>query len=970
MEKRVIELLGLVFKMLIRYWARDSEVLSQNIVDVEQFAQQCGLSIWEAKKFNRSIDDFIDTVAEDFIREVGNEIDYEERKKAILSQIINDVKKININKNKLVVALSNPEDLGNVIMFQSQKERETWNDVENGIYTNCVRYISRISIDFVSKLPSFTPEALKIVIRRQEAYHKELNDILADIHSMTSLIKSVEVTYREYERIYREKLIEKYSKIELIGSGLKDRNITRYDISSAYVELNCINEYGYEDEIELSQVFSDNNVVWIKGEAGSGKTTFLQWVAVCAAKNEYQKIENIRNTIPIVIGLRNAEWPLNLQDSANKITGIYGSNCPDGWILELLKKNRAILLFDGLDEISPKKREETYNFIECMVGQYPQIKVLLTARNSVNDNINCDNICYEIMPMKMENIRKFVLYWHRSVLWRDAIIKDEEINCLQYNLIKKIVSNQPLKSLAKNPLLCAMICALNFVNNEQLPNDKMELYEKCCEMLMDARDTQRQIDSSIYGDIPKMDYSRKRKILEEMAYWMMNGGVSSESKQNVTNYLEHLIKDTNILPERNKEYNAEAILNFFIERSGIIREPEEGEIDFIHKTFMEFLAVKAICRNCAWSVLIKEACNVNWKETIIMCFQEMGKENVEYVLKKLMIEGEFKNDDRYILMASLSASNAVFLANNKIKEEIDAKIRTMIPPEYNKIYEIAQAGTYLLPFLKESDEFSDSEKEKCLSLLAYLETEETIPNILSYVSGKGNDNVKMHALNLLSLYENSILEEYNVRDELLNIMISSVAKESLVTYETMINLLCDKELSEKNIKVFTEIKSLRIVCGTSEDNLYMGETEFLWYLKDCETVILNGDIKNIDFLDKFTYIKDLMIETYGDFSEAMQKLMYFKNLVSVKKLYIKAERLDYFCELDLKQMKNLEYFEIHCQDDKLEIDIDGFKNLPKLKGVLLDFNIYLEEEILEKVSKWKIEKPDCEFICANVESLF
>ena len=38
----------------------------------------------------------------------------------------------------------------------------------------------------------------------------------------------------------------------------------------------------------FNQVFSYNNVVWIKGEAGSGKTTFLQWIAVCAAKNEYQ----------------------------------------------------------------------------------------------------------------------------------------------------------------------------------------------------------------------------------------------------------------------------------------------------------------------------------------------------------------------------------------------------------------------------------------------------------------------------------------------------------------------------------------------------------------------------------------------------------------------------------------------------------------------------------------------------------
>lgn len=144
-------------------------------------------------------------------------------------------------------------------------------------------------MEFVSKLPNFTPKALEIVIKRQEEYHQELHNILMDIHSMASLIKSVDTTYREYESIYQEKLIDKYSKVELIGSGINNaRNITRYDISSAYVELSCVNEAEYGEEIELYQVFSENNVVWIKGEAGSGKTTFLQWIAVCAAKNEYK----------------------------------------------------------------------------------------------------------------------------------------------------------------------------------------------------------------------------------------------------------------------------------------------------------------------------------------------------------------------------------------------------------------------------------------------------------------------------------------------------------------------------------------------------------------------------------------------------------------------------------------------------------------------------------------------------------
>ncbi len=964
MEKKAVELLGLVFRLLLRYWARDSKVLSQNVVDVVQFAQQCGLSVWDAKKFNRSIEDFIDLMAENFLNEIGNEIQDEERKKAILNQIQNDIKKININEKNIILELSNSEDLRNAIMIQSQEERKTWEDVEVGIYTNCIRYISKAGIDFVSKLPSYTPEALKIVIQRQKEYHDELFAILTDIHSMTKLIKSVDVTFREYESTYREKLIEKYSKVEIIGAGLKDRNIRRYDISLAYVELNCIDDE-FDEEINLSKVFSYSKVVWVKGEAGSGKTTFLQWVAVCAAKNDYQQIENIRGAVPIVIGLRNIDWPISLNDIVNKITVQYGSNCPDGWVLELLNKRRAILLFDGLDEISQNKRDETYNFIENIVETYPEIKVLLTARNSVSDQIDCNSASYEIVPMKIGNIKRFIKYWHRSVLRRDALINDEEINKLQKNLILKIVEIQALKSLARNPLLCAMICALNYVNSEQLPNEKMELYDKCCEMLMDTRDTQREIDSSIYENIPKLDYSRKRKVLEEIAYWMMNGGISSESKNNVKDYLKHLSKDTKIFPDT-KEYSIEKLLDFFIERSGIIREPEEGVIDFIHKTFMEFLAVKAICRNCAWNVLVKEACNVNWRETILMCFREMGKSNVESVLTQLVDLGKKKGDSRYILMASLGISNAVFLANNEIKKEIDKQISLMIPPSSSDIYEMSQAGTYLLPFLKDLPQYSNIEKEECLNLLDYLDTEEVIPDVLSYISGNGNYDVKKYAIDILSEYTESVLDEYNVREQLLEIIKISINEKSLTIYENMLYILSTFKLTPKDIEKFEKVESLTLICGITEESLYTEGNGIFEKLKKCKKVTLIGNIQRLDFLVSFSTIIELIIDAF-DISKSIQKFSTFNNLVTVKKLIIKTVYLNYICNSDLNSMKNIESFELHCYDKRMELNFNNFSNFNNLKNVVIDVHAFLADEIRMQISTWESKNSDLKVHLYNID---
>lgn len=962
MEKGTIELLGLAFRMLIRYWARDTTVAGENFIEFEQFAQTCGLSIWEAKKFGRTMEEYIDVVAEDFIKEVGRELEDKERINEIIKQIKNDISILDVNNNQLRIAMGNPVELQNLIMSQSQEERKIWNRKEKGIYTNCVRYISKVSIEFASKLPEFTSSALKVVIGRQEEYHKELINILTDIHSMTSVIKSIDIAYREYESLYRDMLIRRYSKVELIGTSIRNKNVTKYDISSSYVELNCVSEYESESEIEISQVFSHGNIVWIKGEAGSGKSTFLQWVAVCAAKADYDKIKNIENTIPIVIQLRNTEWPIDLYASVNKITKSYGKNCPDGWIAEMLKQKRIILLFDGLDEVSSQKREDTYNFIEDIVEQYPEIKILLTARNSVNDYSDYDNVCYEIMPMKMDNIKKFILYWHKSVLWRDAVVKDKEIDRLQHNLILKIIDNSPLKALAKNPLLCAMICALNFVNNEQLPNEKMELYDKCCEMLMDARDTQRKIDNSMYKNIPQMDYSKKRVVLEELAYWMLEGGESLVDKTNVIGFFRHLINDTRIFSHEEKNYSEVEILNFFIERSGLIREPEEGKIDFIHKTFMEFLAVKVVCRKCSWNVLIKEACNENWKETIIMSFREMSKENVEYVLNKMLLEGDFRNDDRYYLMASLGASNAVFLGNNEIKKKIDDHIKSVIPPKYNKIFELAQAESYLLPFLKDSEKYSDDERERCLELLDYLKMEEAIPDILSYIIGNGNADVKRQALDILCEYGEGVLEEYNVREELLTAMIESINNGELSTYETMLNMINDIDISSQKRSALEKVNILEIFFGTSPDNLYYDQMEFLWYLNNCEKLILRGEVKKIDFLNKFSCITDLIIDSVGDLSKVLQYLSTLKNLVNVRYLCINAEKIDYLCEYDFRYMKNLEELEIYCPHKKLELDFEGFKSFSKLKKVTVKVDYFLKEEMLKKVEEWSGDDTECNFI--------
>lgn len=957
MEKKVIELVSMIFRMLIRNWAKDNTVVSQNLIDFEQIAQAFGLQVWDSMKFNYTIQNYIADIAKHFFEDI--EIESNERKEEILNEIIKDVEKVNLSEETVALEFFKPDVLKNEILKNGQETVKLWNEKGIGLYENCVSYVAKASVEFILKWPSFTPKALTVVMERQAEYQKYLQKILNEIHNMKNLYKSTEITYRDFENKYRETILERYGKVELIGAGINNRKIKKYNITSAYIELNCLD---YEDEIEISQVLKNSNIAWIRGEAGSGKTTFLKWVAICSAGNDYKKVENIRGTVPIIIQVRGIqEWPINLRAYVNRFTELSGYQCPEGWLDSVLKENRALILIDGLDEVSEKRRDDVYDFVEGLLKKYPKIKIILTARNSVREEVTFHEKRYEICPMKMNNIKKFIRYWHRAILHDDAIVDDREIKQLENNLIGRIGNSPALKNLARTPLLCAMLCALNYINEQHLPENKMELYESCCKMLIDSRDAERGIQKSNDENLKVLDYSKKKRILEEMAYWMLRNNNASELKENVIDFLDKRFKNMNIISSTEQECNTEKILDFLVERSGIIREPENGIIDFIHKTFMEYLAVESICRDCDWGRLVDQACNPNWRETIIMCFSKMGENQVSSTLEKMMKKAEEGKDERYVLMASLCAANATF-TNFEMQAKIEQQISRLIPPEREQINEMSQAGNYLLPFLKDKDGFSDDDRRNCLLLLYTLDNEDTLPDVVSYIQGKGNVQTKKIALEILSKYDDTILYEQGIKEQLQEVLFEEVKGDKLVTYDLLLSMIEGVEIRGKDKEILENIQELHVIENMKKINDYYGRTKVHKYFSGVRKLILSGKIEDIDFLDYYNNLEELVFTTRGDLSLTLNSIAERKTLQSIKKIVMHAGQIEYFTDNDLRNMVNLEEVEIQCLSEQIEIDFDIFENNKGLKKVVLKLAEVIIEELEEKIERLRNKREELTII--------
>lgn len=138
----------------------------------------------------------------------------------------------------------------------------------------------------------------------------------------------------------------------------------------------------------------------------------------------------------------------------------------------------------------------------------------------------------------------------------------------------------------------------------------------------------------------------------------------------------------------------------------------------------------------------------------------------------------------------------------------------MIPPNKSTIEEMSQLGFYLLTFLKNSEKYSIEEKFNCLQLLAIIKMKEAIPIILTYIKYYSDASVipiYQFAVDLLWQYSRSELEEYNVKEYLLANMLDYVNKDKLITCETMLYILNNCRISNKNVKILKSIKRMIIL---------------------------------------------------------------------------------------------------------------------------------------------------------------
>ena len=440
-----------------------------------------------------------------------------------------------------------------------------------------------------------------------------------------------------------------------------------------------------------------------------------------------------RDTVPFIIELRRyPKEPPSPEDFISKVAFEIADRMPKGWIHKTIESGRALLLIDGLDEVPPNKRDDVFDWLVDLVETYDEAKVVITSRPAAYERGMLDGLDFlefGLAPMQPSQVELFVHYWHAAVLGEDELRPEEKVRATAEKLLSQMRNSVPLARLATNPLLCAMLCGLHYERHMQLPADRGELYEACCSMLLARRDVEKEIDIELY---PPLSYKQKRVILDDLAYWMMQNQYTSVLKWQALPRIENRLRN---MPLATEEISPEQVVSMLTERSGIIREPTPDSLDFLHRTFQEYMAANAASQEGDWGFLVNQAHDDQWQETIILAASFANQEQADHFISELMEKGLADPTTRYRLdLLAISCLETATEVSPDVSTEVEKRVHSLVPPKHREeLKPLAAAGNLAIPHLAAKPEFTAQEAAACVQVLRTIGTQAALAQAATYL---------------------------------------------------------------------------------------------------------------------------------------------------------------------------------------------------------------------------------------------
>lgn len=617
-------------------------------------------------------------------------------------------------------------------------------------------------ISLVRELPEFDAAAAVETLSR-------LREVIAGLDLITERIPVRRLSSPsgmnfddEFLRRYLAGVAKSYGQLEVIGLTTHSYE-PRTTLSVAYLSLTVTDDAKNSSRTEESRYAADwgrnnrdipvpenvrveaalagNRLIVIRGEAGAGKSTLLRWLAVNAAQQKFvDKLEDWNGCVPFLVKLRDfSERSLPRGDELlSQPTSPQCGPVPAEWVHRRFESGNALLLVDGVDELLMQRRNAVRHWLRDLLYGYPELRIVVTSRpTAVNSRwlVNDGFSSVVLEPMNSSDVAVFMRRWHAALLdsTQDPALlpcRPEEVIEHQRALLAQLQSRPNLRALARSPLLCAMLCALNLDRRAKLPRDRLALYSAALDMLLERRDADRNVAAA---EEVEASANEKLVLLRVLAWWLNENGRTEMSREQALARMSDCLRG---MP--NVREDAGQLLEHLIERSGVIRQPVQGRVDFIHRTFQEFLAAREAVDRDSVELLVGHARSDSWRETILMACAQGSSEQRGRLLSG-MLDLASKSGPRTARQLNLlvaACKETAVLAPREVLSRVESCIIGLVPPRsVRESRSLATVGEPILDYVPlDSMKLSSAQAAACVRTVTLVNGPRSLKVLKNYVN--------------------------------------------------------------------------------------------------------------------------------------------------------------------------------------------------------------------------------------------
>ena len=429
----------------------------------------------------------------------------------------------------------------------------------------------------------------------------------------------------------------------------------------------------------LEQLNRHNRLVLL-GDPGSGKSTFVNFVALCmggellrdpavnltlltqplppekearAAQAKEEKTPEPQPwqhgpLLPVRVVLRDfAASGLLGQGGAvgaaqlwtfinNELTKAGQGEFAEGLKQELLGRGGLILL-DGLDEVpeADARRAQLKGVIEDFAAGLGKCRILLTSRTYAYQNQAWQLRGFTapiLAPFSDGQIRHFVERWyaHRAaVLLQDPTAAQGRAELLKAAIFR----SARLHDLVERPLLLTLTASLHAWRGGSLPERREELYADAVDLLLDAWEGQRVVrdgkGASVAMQPSLAEYLQVGRdkvlaLLQRLAY-------NAHSRQPELVGTADLAEDELVLAllglTERSDLQPRLLVDYLSQRAGLLIPRGVKVYTFPHRTFQEYLAACHLTGEGFPEELARLACHDpnRWREALLLAAAKVAR---------------------------------------------------------------------------------------------------------------------------------------------------------------------------------------------------------------------------------------------------------------------------------------------------------------------------------------------------------